>query len=215
MKRILKKVLFGFLILIGLVFANGCYYVFHGQFKSVEKLNAGKELNLYECCSIYTMHMAVWMFGWPVSPVAAHECLTLHYTFNKDTVVDWNFNRRLQVLSPKVIHNIKSLTDKPVGDIRYIVWYGDKDYALSSKEHEAAIAINPCTVTKAALMDDGTPLYLIHSSMQYPKESRTSFNLGKFTLVLNEGLFRHLQDRGWLGYYTVEYGIYGSWIANL
>ena len=36
------------------------------------KLEQGRELNLYECCSIYTMHLAVWILGRPGYPEASH-----------------------------------------------------------------------------------------------------------------------------------------------
>ena len=78
MKKLIKWLLISIALIIVLVFANGCYYVFRGQERSMAKLREGKELNLYECCSIYTMHMAVWMFGWPISPEAAKEAFWLH-----------------------------------------------------------------------------------------------------------------------------------------
>lgn len=74
-----KKILIGVAIAVTVIFANGIYYVFNGQFKSAEKLAEGKDLNLYECCSIYSMHTAVWMFGWPVSPEAALEAFLMHF----------------------------------------------------------------------------------------------------------------------------------------
>ena len=186
--------------------------MFSGQFKSVEKLKAGKELSLYEKCSIYTMHTAVWAIGWPLSPVAAHECFSLHFPHKEDTVTVWNTSRRIQVISPKVQRAISSLTSKPIGSYTKVAWNGNEAYAKASPEHVAAIAINPCTITKAATMQDGSFLYLIHSSMQYPKYSETKFNLGFCTITIHEGLFRYLQDKKWLSCYTAEYGIYGSWL---
>lgn len=81
-----KKILFVILAVIAVIVINGVYYVFAGQGRSMRKLESGKELNLYECCSIYTMHMAVWMFGWPLAPEAAHEAFLLHFPHKKDVV---------------------------------------------------------------------------------------------------------------------------------
>ncbi len=72
-----KITLVSLAIIIALLFANGCYYVFNGQHKSMKKLQQGKELNLYECCSIYSMHTAIWMFGWIVSPEAAEQAFLM------------------------------------------------------------------------------------------------------------------------------------------
>ena len=35
--------------------------------------------------------------------------------------------------------------------------------------------------------------------------SWTRFNLGKFSIYIHEGLFRYLQDNGWLSKYTAVY----------
>ena len=58
-------------IVVGIIFINGCYFVFEGQFKATEKVNAGKELNIYEVFSTYTIHTACWMFGWVIEPTVA------------------------------------------------------------------------------------------------------------------------------------------------
>ena len=55
------------------VFINGCIYVFALQDRTMNKIQKGEDVSLYEKCSIYTMHMAVYMFGWPLSPEAAGE----------------------------------------------------------------------------------------------------------------------------------------------
>ena len=64
MHHSLKITIISLLVLVALVFANGCYYVFWGQEKSMEKIRKGGELNLYECCSVYTMHMASKTMMW-------------------------------------------------------------------------------------------------------------------------------------------------------
>lgn len=70
------------LIIITLVFINGCYFVFHGQFKATEKVESGKDLNAYEIFSTYTMHSACWLFGWVIEPTTAKLafCSQFHIT---------------------------------------------------------------------------------------------------------------------------------------
>ena len=211
MKKGLKYCLILLVTIIGIIFINGCYYVFYGQEKSMKKLQQGKELNLYECCSIYSMHMAVWMFGWTFAPEAAKEYFFLHLPYTQGDTIDFKVNKITN--SRKINTAINSLVSKPIGSSVYVTWDGNKDYALSSPEHRAAIAINPCKVTKI-----DTPKWMVEyslnvnyieitSPMIYPKYSRTTFDLGKFKIVIHEGLFRYLQDKGWLTKYTDRYKV--------
>ena len=170
------------------------------------KLREGKELNLYECCSIYTMHMAVWMFGWPISPEAAKECYKLHFS-QQDTV---RFKTTDAIYSRKIARACESLSDKPAGSSLIETWNGDKDYALNNSEHRAAIALNPCKITKIKDSSNTTTFYKVKitSPMIYPKYSRTIFDLKSFQIIIHEGLFRYLQDRSWLSKYVAEYEFY-------
>ena len=78
----MKKFLITISIIFCAIFANGCYFVFQGQWKATEKLNAGKKLNVYEIFSAYTMHTACWMFGWVIEPTVAKLafCSQFHIT---------------------------------------------------------------------------------------------------------------------------------------
>ena len=82
MKKFLKRLGIAFAIVFVIVFANGCYFVFDGQFKATEKINAGKDLNVYETFSAYTMHTAAWLFTWPFYPETAYAimCSQFHIT---------------------------------------------------------------------------------------------------------------------------------------
>lgn len=139
MKKYVKIILIGALCLVFAVFINGCYYVFCHQDKSMAKIQQGKELNLYECCSIYTMHMAVWMFGWPLSPEAARECVLLHFPREDDDLVRFKASRGF-MKSPKLRAAVEYLSDKQSGASVHVAWKASKDYALYSPEHRAAIA---------------------------------------------------------------------------
>lgn len=69
---------------------NLCYYVFYGQTKSITKLNNKEDLNLYECCSIYSIHLAICSYGLFFSPEGAYQQFLMSFP-HKDTVV---FNNR-------------------------------------------------------------------------------------------------------------------------
>ena len=52
MKSPVKITLISLLVLVAVIFINGCYFVFCHQDKSMAKIQQGEDLNLYECCSI-------------------------------------------------------------------------------------------------------------------------------------------------------------------
>ena len=204
-KKIIKITFLALLALIAAVLVNTCIYVFAGQNKSVVKLYKGQELSLYECCSIYATHLTMCFVGYPIAPEAARECLKLHFT-DRDTVYfNWhNFSG-----SKKLEEAHRQLIDKPDGSSVRISWNGNKDYSPFSGEHRLAIAANPCTLTKVRYLEfecfPDEYWYTITTSTEYPKYSRTEFNFKKFKIVINEGLFRYLQDKGWLHKYTAVY----------
>lgn len=216
MKRTVKITLTGLLALVAAVFANGCYYVFcGGQEKSMEKICRGEDLNLYECSSVYTMHMALWMFGWPLSPEAARECFLLHFPHDDDDVVRFRASKSF-MKSQKLRQAVEYLSDKPDGTGVRVAWKASRDYALDSPERRAAIAVNACKVTKT-VTDDATGEYEIRivCEMVYPKYSWTEFNLGKFSVFLHEGLFRYLEEKGWISRYIAEYYIDSRRLAGM
>lgn len=202
--------LLSILVIFASTLLNTMFYVIAGQHRSAEKLSKGQELNLYECCSIYATHLTMCFVGYPIAPEAARECLKLHFT-DKDTVY---FNRHDFSGSEKLKEAHHQLLDKPDGSSVRISWNGNKDYSPFSGEHRLAIAANPCKLTKVAYQDyehfHDEYLYRLTTSTEYPKQSRTEFNFRKFKIVINEGLFRYLQDKGWLSKYTAVYNLYSD-----
>lgn len=207
MKKV--KLLLKILIITALVIiTNGFYYVFSGQFKSAQKLKEGKELNLYECASIYSMHTALWMFAWPCSIAAANEVFMMQFSGKDvDTVNHTNKYILNSILSPKVINTMKSLSN---GETKRVSYNGNVSYALNDPEHRAAMAINPCTITR----EDDT--YVIRVNNTWPVHSETHIKIKNgFEIVLNEGLFRYLQDRGIIHNFVDEYRYKVEYINKL
>ena len=200
MTEMKRKIIITLLAVLALLFGNGFYYVFHGQDMSIEKLQRGMELNLYEKCSIYTMHIGLWTLGWPMSLQAARECLMLHFP-QKNTVY---INMRLS--SPRIDAAVSSLKDRPVGSYVDVSWDGTGAYSLASPEHKAAIAVNSCRIVKE-WQENNLYTCSVYSSMQYPKRSNTVFTLGRIRIPVQEGLFRFLQDKGWLSCFTARYPV--------
>ena len=125
----MKRFIILIVSLLALLFGNGFYYVFFGQHKSMAKLESGSELNLYEKCSIYTMHVALWTLGWPLSPQAARECFMLHFP-QKDTV-----SIGMHLSSPRIESAVASLKDRPIGSSVKVSWDGYDAYSLASPDH--------------------------------------------------------------------------------
>lgn len=91
MRKFLKSTFILAAVLVAIIFINGCIYVFTGQDRTMNKILAGEKVSLYEKCSIYTMHMAVYMFGWPLSPEAAGEIFRMSFPWNRgESIFDEN-----------------------------------------------------------------------------------------------------------------------------
>ncbi len=178
MKKPVKITLSVILAVILAIFINGFYYVFFGQEKSMKKLNDGKELNLYECCSIYTMHCAVWMFGWVISPEAALEAMLLHIPHDAPVVIDGVDAYALNGYSTRL--DAKGAS------------YANMDF----KDLRAALALNSTNTTF-----DVTDAY----SMCSIEVAYTDAVHKIGAIPINTALFRYLQDKNYLHPYTLVY----------
>lgn len=175
-----KKILATIGIIFCIVFANGIYYVFWGQDKSVAKLDSGEELNLYECCSIYSMHCAVWMFGWPISPEAAHEALLLHVPHKNNVTIESDF----------FLHSNKMSKDN-----KKLSWKLSS-YNKIDNELRYSIALNS-TNTKITRTKSSTTCSLFIAYSDYVSSV--------CSLPIRTKLFRYLQDINWLHPYHITY----------
>ena len=71
MKKTRKTILISVAVIIGLVAANVVYWITSDiQQECYQKIRSGKELNLYEKSSIYTINLCICAFGWSLSPEA-------------------------------------------------------------------------------------------------------------------------------------------------
>ena len=98
------------------------------------------------------------------------------------------------------------MKERPVGSSVRVSWDGADAYSLASPEHRSAIAVNPCRVVKE-WQESYMYTCSVYSSMQYPRKSNTVFTLGPIRIPVQEGLFRYLQDKGWLSCFTARYQV--------
>jgi len=192
-KVAVRRTVLGCALALAVVFANGCHYVFKGQFKSVEKLKAGKELSLYECCSVYTMHMAVWMFGWPLAPEAAKEAFLLHFPHRKEVS-----------LSGNSVFKSKKFKDLPYGRTK-ISWdlsdfnSSERRYALALNGKNTEVFVYEDTSAGEGFVDDGD-LMECRLTVEY-----TDVKVDIAGITIHESLFNYLQKKGWLHPYRARY----------
>lgn len=187
--KILGKV---FLTLFIVTFINGCIYVFTLQDRTMNKIKNNEEVSLYEKCSIYTMHMAVYMFGWPLSPEASGEIFRMSFSKNRERTIYKKNDYFID--SPAVQKALKGLEE---GQRKKIVFKAETAYNTASPDHRVALGVNPGFLYKK----EGK-VYL-ESYAHYPHYSATPITLFGYRIIVHEGLFHYLEKIHWLHPYTM------------
>lgn len=183
-----------FLVVFLTIFINGCIYVFNLQEKTMDKIKNGEEPSLYEKCSIYTMHMAVYMFGWPLSPEAASEIFKMSFPWNREKAVFRENDFFMD--SPSVQKYITNLREN---QRQRIAFKAETAYNTASPDHRVALGVNPGYLYKK----DGK-VYL-ESYAHYPYYSATPITIFGSKIIIHEGLFHYLEKIGWMHPYTMTW----------
>lgn len=192
--RTLKITGLVFLVVFLTIFINGCIYVFNLQEKTMDKIKNGEEPSLYEKCSIYTMHMAVFMFGWPLSPEAASEIFKMSFPWNREKAVFRENDFFMD--SPSVQKHITNLREN---QRQRIAFKAETAYNTASPDHRVALGVNPGYLYKK----DGK-VYL-ESYAHYPYYSATPITIFGARIIIQEGLFHYLEKIGWMHPYTMTW----------
>ena len=176
------------------ILINGCIYVFNLQEKTMDKIKNGEEPSLYEKCSIYTMHMAVYMFGWPLSPEAAGEVFRMSFPWNREKAILREDDFFME--SPTAQKALKGLQE---GQRKRIAFKAETAYNTASPDHRVPLAVNPGILYKK----DGK-VYL-ESYAHYPYYSATPITIFGSKIIIHEGLFHYLEKIGWMHPYTMTW----------
>ena len=176
------------------VFINGCIYVFALQDRTMNKIQKGEDVSLYEKCSIYTMHMAVYMFGWPLSPEAAGEIFKMSFPWNREKAIFSENDFFMD--SPAVQRALDGLEE---GQRKKIVFRAETAYNTASPDHRVALGVNPGFLYKK----EGK-VYL-ESYAHYPYYSATPITMFGAKIIIHEGLFHYLEKIGWMHPYTMTW----------
>lgn len=174
------------------IFINGCIYVFALQDRTMNKIKNNEKVSLYEKCCIYTMHMAVYMFGWPLSPEASAEIFRMSFSKNREQTIYKKNDYFMD--SPAVQKALKGLEE---GQRKKIVFKAETAYNTASPDHRVALSVNPGFLYKK----DGK-VYL-ESYAHYPYYSATPITLFGYRIIIHEGLFHYLEKIHWMHPYTM------------
>jgi hypothetical protein len=166
-------------IVVLLLLVNQIIFLTKVQYKCTEKINEGKDLNVYELLSAYQTHTNLWLFGWVIEPNTAELCFCKQFHI-KQPIHLYNL--------PKEDSYLKSVRANYTKPVR-LAW---KTY--SSK---ASIYLNGSTVTKR-YDEDGQYEYFEYS---IPADYSPGIIQIK-GIALSETVFDYLEQKGWLCVFT-------------
>ncbi len=197
-----KRLLICCILIITLIFINGCYFVFHGQFKATDKVNSGKDLNTYEIFSTYTMHTACWLFGWIVEPTTAKLAFCSQFHLNPEysyqsVPTNERINQVKQAITNAYLHDSIPLNIK-------------NKLTFESYNDKASILFNGSSIQLTDVMlenDVHTDSYFYQRVWKYTIP--VNYKPGIVTIAniqISETLFDYLENKGILK--PFEYSIF-------
>lgn len=176
-----KKIIIGLLSVVVLLLVNQILYFAKVQYICDEKINSGKDLNLYETVSALQAHCALWMFGWIIEPNTARACFDKQF-FIYDPVIMPPLPK-----DDDVIRNAKrKLLSNKASKVR-LTW---KSYT------------SPCSIyfngsTISIFEDEGRKVFLYEVPLDY-KPGMVNI----CGVKLSETVFDYLENKGLLAVYT-------------
>ena len=191
-----KRILLIFIIVISGLGINCVYYVFYGQSKSANKLKEGKELNLYECVSIYSIHTAAWMFGWIISPEAADQCFLM--AFSKPSSIHIRRGKYEQSIIFRTL-----LKQNPIDS--FVLDYPTNSITANPnhqfrKELKYALAYDGAIYWPDSRTLDGE----LRLEVKYDRY-HSIYTFGPISVPFYWELFAYIQERGWLSSCYIVY----------
>lgn len=183
----MKKILINLLIILLLIFGNGCYWLFSDiQTRCVEKIANNQSTSFYDKASILTLHLGICTAGAFYCKEAAWANLKM-LTTNNDTV----YLHSDKWITPKIRKRFES------NKLGKMTWNGDVDYAFKSPEKDGAILLNGCLL-KEQVIDDKL-CYTAECDYTWKQPSKTTFKItDNFSIVVYEQLFYELEKIGLL-----------------
>ena len=191
-----KKICIIFAVIIGIIFINGCYFVFSGQHKAAQKLENHQELNTYEIFSTYTMHIAICTIGRIYGKEVAKEYIGMSFKENRDTT---KFIKSDFFLSSPIV---KQVYDSLSCGYEKRIAFRDTCYSLHNPNCHVALAANPGFLYKT----DSITFFKVPVHYPYCLNTKIYITQDKY-ILMNESLFNYLEKINILHPYTVVYYI--------
>lgn len=152
------------------------------------KVMKNEDIGFFAKCNIYGLNIIMSIVALPIYPEVALESLCLIFpTKNKVRYFHSNF-----FLESKRI--CKALSPENYRD-NVIVRWNVSDYILGNTEARYALALNPCELNMINKKNE--LFYSAKVKVKYPTKSEVVLIKKPVRIVIEEGLFRYLQDVGW------------------
>lgn len=188
----MKKILITCILILTIVFFNGCYFVFFGQHKAAQKLENKEDLNKYEIFSTYTMHVAICTIGWIYGPEATMEYIRMSFKKNRNQT--FYIENDFFLTSPIVKQALTDLNNEKR------IAFRDNCYSLHNPNHRVALAANPGYLNKK----DSIITFKVPVHYPYCLNTKIYISKNKYILI-NESLFNYLEKIHVLHPYTIIY----------
>jgi hypothetical protein len=151
-----------------------------------ERVSSGEHLNFIEKWNIYGLSITASLVAYPFFPEVSKEFLLMLFPTDNDMR---EFRSGFFMKSQKMQEAFKNSNKGSVE------WY-QKHYNIFNPESRIALALNPCKY-EIKKTDEGT-IYKVIAPVRYPKRCRSTMLKEPVEIRVEEGLFRYLEDEGWL-----------------
>ena len=177
----------------------------------IHKSNEASSLNLKEKIGVYGLNIIMGLAAFPVYPEASLETLFLIFPAPKgeSRIFHSNFAERSDLVRHKIYDFNILLNSRKENIVLFgperLKWRDEAYKKFGSAEERVALALNSGDLTINAQRSGGgwKELVSIRVKVKYMQYSQTLI-LSDPELIVDEGLFRVLEDCGWLQpYYAV------------
>jgi hypothetical protein len=158
-----------------------------------ERVSNGSHLNVIEKFNIYGIYIIASTVAYPFFPEASTEFLYMMVP-TKNGVRE--FESDFFMKSKKLVNAFNKSNKGTVS-------WQQKHYNITHSESRTALALNICTYK--ILKTKKSTKYVVSVPIRFPKKCRSTFFKNDIlTIRAEEGLFRYLEEQGWLfGYNAV------------
>ena len=160
---------------------NQCYYLLSLQFKCTDKINNGRELNLYETVSALQTHTNLWLFGWIIDPATANMCFCKQFHITNPLI-------QFSIPEDSIVVEAKNKLKNNEEDRIRLTW---KNYST-----RASICLNGSYISR----------YSDETGDYYRYEINNDYKLGVISIhgiTISETIFDYLENKGILSVNTI------------